>query len=135
VVVTGNKNSRGPSVVLTRRRSRPLGESSESLDQVFSALSSPTRRAILARLSKGESNVTDLARPFDMSLPAISKHLHILEQAHIVIIIKDGRSHRCRLAPGPLTKAEQWIGFYKRMWEGQLDSLTGFLSNTEDWGS
>jgi len=87
---------------------------------------------MLARLSKGECTVSELAEPFDMSLPAISKHLRILEEAHVVTVIKDGRSHRCRLSPGPLTKAEQWLDFYQRMWEGQLASLAGFLRSTKE---
>ena len=107
--------------------SKPLGADSVTLDQVFFALSSPTRRAILARLSKGESTVTDLARPFDISLPAISKHLRILQQAHVITVARDGRTRRCRLAPAPLTNAERWIAFYRQMWEGQLDSLAKFL--------
>jgi DNA-binding transcriptional ArsR family regulator len=117
----------GSGATRTYPHSKPSSAGSDNLDVVFSALSSPTRRAILAMLSKGESTVTDLARPFDMSLPAISKHLRILENAHVITVTRDGRTHRCRLAPTGLTRAEKWISFYGRMWEGQLDSLAEFL--------
>lgn len=120
-------SSGGRSEVKSVRSFAGTGASSDGLDEVFSALSSPTRRAILARLSKGESTVTELARPFDMSLPAISKHLRILEEARVISVTRDGRTHRCRLTPTALTKAEKWISFYRRMWEGQLDSLAEFL--------
>ena len=110
------------------RRSRA---SSRDLDLLFSALSNPTRRAILARLSKGESTVTELARPFDMSLPAISKHLRILEEAHAIKVVRDGRTHLCSLTPLALTKAEEWLKFYTRMWERQLDSLSEYLRDSE----
>ena len=124
------KTVRKSASVLTSSLSKPSDADSAKLDQVFSALSSPTRRAILARLSRGESTVTDLARPFDMSLPAISKHLRILQEARVITVSKDGRIHRCRLAPAPLTNAERWIAFYRRMWEGQLDSLSEFLKSS-----
>lgn len=110
---------------------RSSGAGSRDLDLLFSALSNPTRRAILARLSRGESTVTELARPFDMSLPAISKHLRILEDAHVVKVVRDGRTHRCSLAPNALTKAAKWLRFYTRMWEGQLDSLSEYLRAAE----
>jgi DNA-binding transcriptional ArsR family regulator len=128
------KSARKPSGALLSDIPKPHGSESASLDRVFSALSSPTRRAILAKLSKGESTVTDLARPFDISLPAISKHIRILQQAHVITVARDGRTHRCRLAPVPLTNAERWIAFYRRMWEGQLDSLAEFLKASKGAG-
>ena len=128
------KSARKSAPALLSSISKPSDAESASLDQVFSALSNPTRRAILVRLSKGESTVTDLARPFDMSLPAISKHLRILQQAHVITVARDGRTHRCRLAPAPLTNAERWIAFYRKMWEGQLDSLAEFLKASKGDG-
>lgn len=112
-------------------RLRAPSTSSHELDLLFSALSSPTRRAILARLTKGESTVSALARPFDMSLPAISKHLRILEDAHVIKVVRDGRNHLCTLTPTALSKAEKWLAFYARMWEGQLDSLSEYLKTAK----
>ena len=73
----------------------------------------------------------ELARPFDMSLPAISKHLKILEDAHVISMTREGRTHRFRLSPAGLGKAEEWLGFYRRMWEGHLDSLAEYLRKEE----
>jgi DNA-binding transcriptional ArsR family regulator len=119
---------------LATSSSRPLhrtisAASPARLDLIFSALSSPTRREILARLSEGESTVSELAEPFDISLPAISKHLHVLEQAHVISKIKEGRTYRCRLDPISLVQAAQWINFYRGLWERQLDSLTEYLED------
>jgi DNA-binding transcriptional ArsR family regulator len=102
-----------------------------SLDLVFSALSSPTRRAILDRLSHGESSVTELAAPFAMSLPAISKHLRVLEKAKVISKVKDGRVYLCRLEPESLQRAARWINSYGALWERQLDSLTDYLEKEE----
>jgi DNA-binding transcriptional ArsR family regulator len=127
VVLTAPHRSPAGSVA---RNQRPPTSDGGDLDLIFSALSNPTRRAILARLSKGESTVGDLARPFDMSLPAISKHLRILEQARLITVSKEGRTHRCRLAPAPLANAERWLAFYGQMWNDQLDSLAKFLKES-----
>ena len=127
--ITPTKSRSGNSSVLATELHGPGSASPATLDAVFSALSSPTRRAILVRLSKGECSVTDLARPFDMSLPAISKHLRVLEQARLITIIRSGRNHLCRLAPAPLKNAEKWITYYRLLWEGQLDSLAEFLKS------
>ena len=102
----------------------------EQLDRTFSALSNPTRRAILARLANGEAQVNDIAAPFGMSLPAISKHLKVLEKANLIVRHKDGRLRRCQLTAGPLESAADWIRFYKQFWDTQLDSLTQYLENT-----
>jgi DNA-binding transcriptional ArsR family regulator len=101
-----------------------------SLNATFGALSDPTRRAIVERLTRGEATVGDLAEPFDMSLPAISKHLTVLEQAGLVERIREGRTRRCRLIDDPMREALEWIASYGRFWEGQLDSLETFLVDT-----
>ena len=101
------------------------------LDMVFHALSDSTRRAILARLSVGDALVTEIAEPFDMSLPAISKHLGVLEKAGLLQRHKDGRIRRCELNAAPLETASNWIRFYRDFWEAQLDSLTSFLDKNK----
>ncbi|MEE8110868.1 MAG: metalloregulator ArsR/SmtB family transcription factor [bacterium] len=105
--------------------------SSHSLDGTFSALSDPTRRSILARLAQGESTVTELARPFIVSLPAISKHLRVLEAAGLLIRKRDGRIHRCRLNAKPMKDASDWITRYRQFWEERLDALAEYLEATQ----
>jgi DNA-binding transcriptional ArsR family regulator len=97
------------------------------LDRVFSALADPTRRAMVGRLAHGECTVTDLARPFPISLPAISKHLKILERAGLVERRIEGRIHHCRLAPQPLQDATEWLQACRAYWEQRLDALEEFL--------
>jgi DNA-binding transcriptional ArsR family regulator len=104
---------------------------SHPLDRTFAALSDPTRRAILARLTDGDATVTELAAPFEMSLPAISKHLRVLEQAGLVARTIDGRVHRLRLVAQPLREAATWIGRYQRFWEQQLDALADYLRDID----
>jgi DNA-binding transcriptional ArsR family regulator len=105
---------------------------SEYLDKLFGALSDATRRAMVNRLSQGPATVTELAGPLDMSLNAVSKHLKVLERAGLVGREIQGRTHRLFLIPGPLSDAQQWIGFYRRFWEaGGLDSLLAWLVRTE----
>ncbi len=99
------------------------------LDRVFHALSDTTRRAILARLANGDALVTELAEPFEMSLPAVSKHLTVLEHANLIQRHKDGRIRRCQLNAGPLETAADWIKFYRQFWEAQLDSLAEYLQD------
>jgi DNA-binding transcriptional ArsR family regulator len=99
----------------------------DPLDATFSALADPTRRAIVTRLAQGESSVTELAEPFDISLPAVSRHLRVLEEAGLLAREKHGRVHRCRLAPGPLGEAVEWIVVYGRFWEERLDALERLL--------
>ena len=108
--------------------------SQATLDSVFSALADPTRRQILARLSEGDATVGELAQPFDVSLPAISKHLAVLEGAGLVIRERDGRTRRCHLVAEPMQEALQWIAHYGRFWEAQFDSLEGFLSPSKSKG-
>jgi DNA-binding transcriptional ArsR family regulator len=97
------------------------------LDLTFSALADPTRRAILARLAEGDATVGELAEPFDMSRPAISKHLRVLEHAGLVQRTRDGRLSRCGLDAQPMQDAARWVERYRTFWEGQLDSLSRFL--------
>ncbi len=101
---------------------------SATLDSTFGALADPTRRAILASLMLGEASISDLAEPHRMSLPAVMKHLRVLEQAGLVSQKKVGRTRFCHLAPTPLKAAEDWIAQYRRFWEGAFDSLERFLS-------
>lgn len=101
--------------------------SSRRLDRVFGALSDFTRRAILTRLREGEATVGQLARPFDVSRPAISKHLRVLEGAGLVERRKDGRYSRCALDAEPMREAAEWVARYRRFWEGRLDALADYL--------
>ena len=106
--------------------------SSETLDAVFSALGDPTRRAILARLARGETSVSELAAPHDMSLPAVSKHLRVLESAGLVSKEKDGRGIQCSLDAGPLKSAADWIEQYRRFWDEQFDALADYLNSLNE---
>ena len=110
--------------------SSPFSE--DELDAVFHALSDRTRRALVARLADGPAKVTDLAAPFDMSLPAVSKHLHVLERARLVRRSVDGRIHRCSLGPRPLRDAEAWISRYRPFWEETLEALARYVEDEED---
>ncbi len=101
------------------------------LDLVFSALSDQTRRAILARLVDGEATVGELAEPFDISRPAISKHLRVLESAGLVQRTRDGRISRCELDAEPMKDAAEWVEGYRKHWEGQLESLARYLENEQ----
>jgi DNA-binding transcriptional ArsR family regulator len=96
------------------------------LDATFSALADPTRRAILARLRRGEATVLDLAAPFEMSLPAVSKHLKVLERAGLITRGRDAQRRPCRIQAAPL-KAAAWIGGYRRFWDESFDRLDEFL--------
>jgi DNA-binding transcriptional ArsR family regulator len=99
----------------------------DELDAVFSALADPTRRAIVARLSEGEASVSELAAPFDVSLPAVTKHLAVLERAGLLEHHKRGRVRRCRLDPAPMRVADDWLSTYRVFWERRLDSLAEHL--------
>jgi DNA-binding transcriptional ArsR family regulator len=103
----------------------------DKLDATFSALSDPTRRAILSRLARdGEAQVTELAEPFGMSLPAVSKHLKVLETARLITRHRDGRIHRFTVNPNPIDQAKSWIETYQHFWEQQMDSLAAYLEQT-----
>src|SRR5258708_8666961 len=99
---------------------------SASLDSTFGALADPTRRAILASLMLGETSLSNLAGPHRMSLPAVMKHVRVLQSAGLVSQQKIGRTRFCRLSPTPLNQAEDWIAHYRRFWEGAFDSLARF---------
>lgn len=98
------------------------------LDGLFQALADPTRRAIVERLSRGPASVSDLARPFDMSLPAVVQHLAVLEAAGVVASEKVGRVRTCRIEPAALSRAEQWIHARRTAWEQRLDRLGDYLA-------
>ena len=100
---------------------------SPDLNTTFSALADPTRRAILARLASGETSVTELAEPFEMSLPAISKHLKVLQRAGLIARSREAQWRPCRLEAGPLKDAAEWLEHYRRFWEESLDRLDDYL--------
>jgi DNA-binding transcriptional ArsR family regulator len=99
----------------------------DPLSTTFAALADPTRRAILARLARGEATVTELAAPFDMSLPAVSKHLKVLQRAGLIEQGRTAQWRPCSLKPEPLRDASEWIGQYKRHWEDSLERLDDYL--------
>jgi DNA-binding transcriptional ArsR family regulator len=101
--------------------------SADSLSQVFAALADPTRRAILARLATGEAPVKDLARPFDMSAPAITKHLKVLERAGLISRSRQAQLRPCRIEPAGLEAATEWIEEHRAVWEERLDRLGEYL--------
>ena len=105
------------------RDPRPTGSVDERLDRLFYALSDSTRRALLSRLALGPAKVTDLAKPFRMSLPAVSKHLKVLERAHLVSRTVRGRVHRLALKGEPLHHVETWLDPFRTYWEGNLSAL------------
>ena len=99
----------------------------DHLSTTFAALADPTRRAILARLTAGEASVTELAEPFDMSMPAISKHLKVLERAGLVARGREAQWRPCRLDPAPLKDVAVWVERYREMWEQRFDRLDDYL--------
>lgn len=100
------------------------------LDTTFAALADPTRRAILAQLARGEATVGELAHPFAISLPAVSRHLKVLEQATLITRRRDGQHLRCRLNAAPLATASAWLEFYRNFWSESLDRLAAHLRTT-----
>ena len=103
----------------------------DQLSTTFGALADPTRRAILSRLASGESSVTELARPFNMTLPAISKHLKVLENARLITRSRAAQWRPCRLNPAPLKDASGWIEEYRKFWEESLDRLEVYLEQLQ----
>jgi len=101
------------------------------LDLVFAALADPTRRAILSRLAEEDASVGELAEPFNISRPAISKHLRVLEKAGLVRRTRDGRISRCELDAEPMKTAADWVERYRQFWESQLDSLARYLESNK----
>ncbi len=103
----------------------------DQLDRVFGALADRTRRAILERLAKGEASVTELAEPFDVTLPAISKHLKVLERAGLIVRGRERQSRPARLEAGPLKEAAEWAQRYRRFWEESYDRLDEYLEELQ----
>ena len=100
---------------------------SDPLSSTFAALSDPTRRAILGRLAAGEASVKELAQPFKMSLPGISKHLKVLERAGLIARGRDAQWRPCRLKTGPLKEVVSWVEYYRNLWEQRLDQFDDYL--------
>ncbi|MGZ3297797.1 MAG: ArsR/SmtB family transcription factor [Asticcacaulis sp.] len=109
-------------------------EQSDPLSLTLNALADPTRRAILARLSLGETTVNELAEPFDISLPAVSKHLKVLERAGLISRSRTAQWRPCKLEPAPLKAVDAWIGDYRRMWEARFDRLDAYLKTLKPDG-
>ena len=97
------------------------------LDSTFAALADPTRRAIVARLAAGDATVLELAAPFDISLPAVSRHLKVLERAGLIARGREAQWRPCRLEAGPLRDAADWLEYYRQFWEQSLDRLEDYL--------
>ena len=103
----------------------------DPLSTTFSALADPTRRAILARLASGEASVTELAEPFEISLPAVSKHLKVLQRAGLIARGREAQWRPCRLEAAPLKSAADWIEHYRRFWDESLDRLDSYLKEIQ----
>ena len=104
---------------------------SPELDALFQSLADPTRRAILARLASGECSVTELAEPFEMSMPAVSKHLRVLERAGLIARGREAQWRPCRLEPAPLKEVAEWAERYRAIWEQRLDRLDTYLQQLQ----
>ena len=103
----------------------------DPISGVFAALADPTRRAILARLARGEATVNELAAPFPISMQAISKHLNVLERAGLIARTREAQWRRCRIEPAPLRDVAGWVGQYRRLWEERYDTLGGYLDDLQ----
>lgn len=104
----------------------------DHLSNTFAALADPTRRAILARLASGEATVTELAEPFEMTMPAVTKHLKVLERAGLISRGKEAQWRPCRIEPKPLEEANEWIEQYREMWEARFDRLDEYLKELKE---
>jgi len=104
----------------------------DSLSTTFAALADPTRRAILERLAHGNATVGELAEPFRMTMPAISKHLSVLERAGLITKSRDGQRRNCRITATPLKNATSWLNEYRRHWEANLESLDAYLTRIQE---
>jgi DNA-binding transcriptional ArsR family regulator len=103
----------------------------DQLSRTFAALADPTRRAILARLAMGECSVTELAEPFDMSMPAVSKHLRVLERAGLIVRGREAQWRPCRIQPKPLKEVAEWAETYRHIWEQRFDRLESYLQELQ----
>lgn len=108
-----------------------LNDLEPALTRTLAALADPTRRAIVERLGRGEASVGELAKPFNISLPAISRHLKVLERAELISRSKDAQWRRCRLNPQPLHEIAEWVERYRRFWDESFDRLADFLATAE----
>lgn len=106
--------------------------STDHLSATFAALADPTRRAILARLAAGETSVTELAEPFDMTLPAVTKHLKVLQRAGLITRARKAQWRPCRLAPMPLRDVAAWVARYRQFWDERFDRLGDYLREREE---
>lgn len=111
---------------------KPVLNDSPALDLAYQALADPTRRGMVARLSRGPASVSELARPLPISLPAVLQHLHALEASGLVRSEKKGRVRTCRLEPAALSRAEAWIAEQRTLWEGRLDRLEAYLEEMKE---
>jgi DNA-binding transcriptional ArsR family regulator len=119
----------GTTIVL--HASTPRSRADDRLDRVFHALSDRTRRTVLGRLTRGAATITELAAPFDMSLPAVSKHIRVLEHAGLVSRAVDGRIHRCSLDAEPLNEADRWLERYRAFWTHAFDALARHVERND----
>ncbi len=108
-----------------------LSTKADQLSRIFAALADPTRRAVLARLTKGQAPVSELAAPFAISLPAISRHLHVLERAGLIAQGRDAQRRPCRLSAKPLREVSTWVEQYRAYWDDHLDRLDTYLRRTQ----
>ncbi len=108
-----------------------VNNKSQRLTTLFSALADPTRRAMLQRLARASMSVGELSSPFQISKPAVTKHLKVLERAGLLSRDKQGRVHHCKLEPAPLAQAADWLSYYQKFWETKLDGLDAFLQEEE----
>ncbi len=109
--------------------------STDRLSLTFAALADPTRRAILAHLAQGEASVSELAKPFEMSLPAISKHLKVLERAQLITRSRSAQWRPCHIQPEPLKEVSDWLSQYRQVWEDRLDRLDDYLAELQAQGN
>jgi DNA-binding transcriptional ArsR family regulator len=110
----------------------PARMTPDKLDAAFSALADPTRRAILARLALGETTVNELAAPFDISLPGISKHLKVLENAGLISRTREAQFRPCKLEVAPLKEVSDWVEAYRKLWEERFDRLDDYLKQLQE---
>ena len=112
--------------------SNPTPRDEDRLSQTFAALANPTRRAILERLAEGEATVNELAEPFEMSLPAVSKHIKVLERAGLIIQGQQAQYRPCRIDAAPLEEVTSWTEQYRHIWEARFDRIEGYLRQIHD---